>query len=76
MVKKTEIMAVGIRHTNDMALSIHKRWHYSDKRRLVGRYSSIADSRHGVCFFSGRIKPWGLLSQYRNEYQKQKNNNV
>jgi hypothetical protein len=30
--------------------SIRKSWHFTDKRRSLGWYSSLSDSGHGVCF--------------------------
>jgi hypothetical protein len=47
-VQKIKITAVGIRHVDHVAPSIRKK--FADKRRSLGRYSSLADSDHGVFF--------------------------
>jgi hypothetical protein len=48
-VKKTETNDRGIRCADHAIPSIRKSWHYfSNKRRSLGRHSSIADRSHGV----------------------------
>jgi hypothetical protein len=49
-VYETENTAVGIRHADHVAPSIRKSWQSlrADKRRSLGRCSSLADSDHGV----------------------------
>jgi hypothetical protein len=46
---KPRLTTVGIRCADHATPSIRKSWHYfANKRRLLGRYSSLADQNHGV----------------------------
>jgi hypothetical protein len=48
-VKKTETNDRGIRCADHATHSIRKSRHYlANKRRLLGRHSSLADQSHGV----------------------------
>jgi hypothetical protein len=49
--RKPKLTAVGIRCAGHATPSTRKGWHYADKRRSLGRHSSLADYGHGVFFF-------------------------
>jgi hypothetical protein len=49
--RKPRLTTVGIRCADHATPSIRKSWHYfANKRRSLGRHSSLADQSHGVFF--------------------------
>jgi hypothetical protein len=55
-VSKTENTTVRIRHAGHVAPSVRKSWqHFADKRRSLGRYSSLADPDHEVFLYVTRF---------------------
>jgi hypothetical protein len=48
--------------------------HYATSRKVASSRPDEVNEFFNLPNPSSRTRPWGLLSLYRNEYQKQKNN--